>query len=655
MRLRLIALATILAAAPVALAAEPARVLAQDEALALPGAGLTAPIAWTVQNEPGVTTLTAPEGDLRIFVIDDLTESDAAAAVRAAWLRVGVTVPEPQNEHEWPATDGWEAVRGFAYDLPPETKRVIYAGAQRKGDHWFVAMVEGSQATFAKRSAAINQAISSFRPTDYVRESFAGKPAKSLTAADVEKLKSFLAKGMGELGIPGVGIGIVQNGQTLFLGGLGVRELGKPEPVDAETRFMVASNTKGMSTLMLATLIDEGKVAWDQPVTQLLPEFKLGDAQTTAQVQVRHLVCACTGLPRKDLDWIFNTPRGTKAENAFKLLADTKPTSGFGEIYQYSNLMTTAGGWLAGRVAHPEMETGAAYDLAMQDRVFGPLGMSRTTLSFAEAIRDPNHAAPHGFSLDGKPAVSSLDLSWSIQPYRPAGGAWSTTRDMLRYAMDELNQGVTPEGKRIVSAQNLLERRKRGVKEGEDSYYGIGISEEFRAGVSVFHHGGAMPGQMTDWVVIPEANLAAVILTNSDSGRSLLAPFRRLLLELLYGGKKEAAPEVAAQAAQIRSYFEETRKQLVLPVTGAQAEGLATTYRSAELGILRVERKPGSVTFHFTDWSSDMAQKRESDGSTTWLTISPSIQGFGFVPTMVDGKRALKLNDAQHEYVFFEE
>ncbi len=655
MRLCLFALAAMLAISPIAHAAEPERVLAKDEALAVDGAGLTGPVAWSVGNDPGMTTLTAPEGDLRLIVIDDLNESDADAAVRAGWLRIGVTAPAPRQVQDWPATDGWDAVRGFSYDLPPEAKRILYASAQRKGERWFVVLVDGAESTMGKRSAAVDQAVTSFRPSDYVRESFAGKPAKRLTPADVAALKGFVATSMDQLGIPGAGFGLMQNGEMLFLDGMGVRELGQPAKVDADTLFMVASNTKGMSTLMLATLVDEGKIGWDQPVTQLLPEFRLGDAQTTAQVQVRHLVCACTGLPRKDLDWIFNTPRGTRADTAFKLLAATSPTSGFGEIFQYSNLMTTAGGWLGGRVAHPGIETGAAYDRAMRERVFAPLGMDRTLLSFADAIKDRNRAAPHGFGLDGKPATSELDLSWSVQPYRPAGGAWSTTHDLLRYAANELNQGVTPTGRRIVSAQNLLERRKRGVKEGEDAFYGIGISEDNRAGVSVFHHGGAMPGHMTDWVVIPDANLAAVILTNSDSGRMLLEPFRRRLLEALYGGKNEAAPEVMARADQLQARNVEARKQLVLPVTGAQAGELATAYRSAELGVLQVERSADAVRFRFTDWASDVALKREADGSTSWVTISPSIQGFAFVPATVDGKRALKLIDAQAEYVFLEE
>ncbi len=121
---------------------------------------------------------------------------------------------------------------------------------------------------------------------------------------------------MKQLGVPGAGVALVENGKVVYEGGIGVRELGKPTPVDAHTLFMVASNTKGMSTLLLAQLVDQGKLRWDQPVTEVYPQFRLGSAETTRKVLIRHLVCACTGLPRKDFEWIFNTrPHDARGEH----------------------------------------------------------------------------------------------------------------------------------------------------------------------------------------------------------------------------------------------------------------------------------------------------------------------------------------------------
>ena len=153
----------------------------------------------------------------------------------------------------------------------------------------------------------------------------------------------------------------------MWAGGLGVKELGKSDPVGADTLFMAASNTKALTTLLLAELVDEGKMRWDQPVTELFPDFKLGDAATTKQVKVEHLICACTWMPRQDMEWLFEYKNQTPA-TAVKLLGTMQPTSGFGEVFQYSNLMAAAAGFIGGSKAVPGTEWGKAYDQAMHAR-----------------------------------------------------------------------------------------------------------------------------------------------------------------------------------------------------------------------------------------------------------------------------------------------
>jgi hypothetical protein len=140
----------------------------------------------------------------------------------------------------------------------------------------------------------------------------------------------------------------------VFAGGFGVRELGKPAKVDADTKFLIASNTKAMTTLMLAKLVDEKKLTWETPATQLLPSFKLGDADTTRRVLVKHLICACTGLPRQDFEWLLEY-KGVTPEGALRTLATMKPTSKFGEMFQYSNLLAGAAGFAGGHVLYPNL------------------------------------------------------------------------------------------------------------------------------------------------------------------------------------------------------------------------------------------------------------------------------------------------------------
>src|SRR5439155_13144149 len=132
-----------------------------------------------------------------------------------------------------------------------------------------------------------------------------------LDTARIAQIKSLLESGMKELGVPGLAFSLIDGGKVVFEGGLGVRELGKPDPVDANTLFIAASNTKALTTLLLARLVDAKKLDWEQPVTQVYPAFRLGDAETTRRVLVKHLICACTGLPRQDLEWIFEFAQST--------------------------------------------------------------------------------------------------------------------------------------------------------------------------------------------------------------------------------------------------------------------------------------------------------------------------------------------------------
>jgi CubicO group peptidase (beta-lactamase class C family) len=652
-----VALLLTTAAAPAALAqaAQPAP-LAADLAAKLPsGATFTAPKAWRLEEKGRVRLMTSPEGDARLMVVDGLAGADVNAAVASAWALAQPGFDRaPRLVTPRPGREGWDERTDFNYDTSPNEKRFIYATAYRKGPGWAAVLYDGSEATADKRWAAIGQVLSSLRAPGYTRESFAGRKAHRLDAARIGELKAFIRTGMDQLGVPGAAYALIQDGRIVDMGGIGVKKLGSPEPVDADSQFMVASNTKGMSTLMLATLVDEGKLKWDQPVTEAYPAFRLGSDAVTAQTRIRHLVCACTGLPRKDFEWIFNTPRGGDPAKVFPYLAATQPTSGFGEVFQYNNLITTAGGFIGGAIAYPGMPVGDAYDRAMEARVFGPLGMTNTHFSFERALKG-NLASPHGMDLDGRPAVSSHDLSYSIAPFRPAGGAWSTVRDMAKYAQLELAKGLLPNGRRLVSEANLLERRKRGVPSGEDQYYGMGLSEDNYYGVPVVYHGGAMPGYKTNFWVLPDAGIAAVLLTNADTGGSLLRPFMRRLLELVYDGKPEAAENVAATAAAIKADIAKEREKLAVPPDPQVVAALAPAYASPELGSIKVARAAdGSLGLQFTDWSSRVATRRNDDGTTSLVTIDPSVGGFAFVVGARDGKRTLTVRDSQHEYVFTE-
>ncbi len=617
------------------------------------GIAYTAPAAWSLSTTGARVVLTAQEGDSHVAIIDAAsTEPDAAVA--EAWAQYRPAPPPPLKLiNELPARDGWDQAKQYDYESSPNEKRFAFASARRHGTNWTIVLFDASEATANKRSAEFGLLLESIRPKDYVRETFAGKAANKLDAARLAKLDSMIELARAELGIPGISIAVVQDGKLVQAKGYGLRELGKPTPVDADSLYMIASNTKALSTLLLAQLVDDGKLRWDQPVVEVYPAFGLGDASTTAATQIQHLVCACTGLPRKDFDWLFEFDKATPLTE-MKYLAGVQPTTKFGETFQYSNLLAAAAGFTAAHVLSPDIELGQAYDAAMQARIFSPLGMKSTTFDYKQALKG-NHASPHSWNIDGKTAVAPMDLNYSIYPLRPAGGGWSSANDLIKYVQLELANGVTSSGQRIVSQANLLKRRERQVPLGEDAIYGMGLEVDRSNGVPVVHHGGSMIGFKSDMLWLPENGVGAVILTNSDLGGPLLGLFRRYLLELLFDGKPEAIENIKAASKTIRAGLAAERPRLAVPADSKAVAALAKRYVNDALGPIDVKTSASTTTFDFGEWRSAVASRTNDDGTVSFVAITPGQDGFNFVAGQsAEGKRTLTLRDSQHEYVFVE-
>lgn len=608
-----------------------------------------APAGWTVSVRGPATILAAPEGDSWIALVD-VDAKDAEGALAAAWAAYKPDAKWPLKlTTDVPDKDGWTKQRAFEYQTSPNEKRGVQALARFGGERWTVAIADMSDAVGEKRGAQVTLVFGRFLPKGYVRESFAGKKANVLDEARLAELSRFVGTGMMELKIPGVAVGIVQGGKVVFADGYGVKDLGKPAKVDADSDFMIASNTKALTTLLLARLVAEGKLTWDTPVTSVLPSFKLGDADTTRQVKVRQLICACTGLPRQDLEWLFQF-QGVTSADAMATLATMRPTTKFGEMFQYSNPMAGAAGFTAGHVLYPNMELGAAYDKAMQTQVFDPLGMKATTFDYAKALAG-DHADPHSPDIDGQMAHAVMELNYAIIPLRPAGAAWSNVRDMLRYVQMELDGGKLPDGKAYIPTEPLLERRVPQVPIGKDDTYGMGLMVNSTYGIPVVHHGGDLIGYHSDMMWLPGQNVGAVVLTNADPGWILRTTYRRKLLEVLFDGKPEADAQVAAQGKTFYEEIAAERKLLTVPADPAESAKLAPRYVNVALGEIAVTHPGSDTVFDFGEWKSPMASRKNPDGTISYVTIAPGGQGFEFV--VGSGlKKTLITRDAQHEYVF---
>ncbi len=612
-----------------------------------------APAGWSITLRERATILTAPEGDSWIVLVDvdEANAKDADAAIAFAWKLYKPEAKWPLKvATDRPDKDGWARQKTYDYQTSPNERRDVSAITKFAGGAWTVVIVDMSQPVAEKRGAQAKLVFDRLLPKGYARESFAGKTAHRLDEPRIAELKRFVEEGRKDLRVPGVALALLQNGKAIH-SGFGVRDIETGKPVEPETLFMIASNTKALTTLLLAKLVADGRMTWKTPVTSLLPTFKLGDAETTRQVLVEHLICACTGMPRQDYEMIFQFG-GITVQDSLTTLGTMQPTSKFGELFQYSNPMAAAAGYVAGHILYPEMELGAAYDRAMQSQVFDPLGMKSGTFDFARALAT-NHASAHAPDIDGHPAKAPMELNYCVIPHRPAGGAWMNVRDLAAYVAMELAKGKLVDGKRYVEPDPLLARRNPQVPIGKDETYGMGLMVDTTYGIPVVHHGGDLFGHHSDMIWLPDHNTGAVIFTNGDPGWILRSIFRRKLLEVLFDGKPEADAQLASSTKSFYAQLAAERKLLTVPADRKESEKLADRYSNPALGDISMKRVEEDTVFDFGEWKSVMASRRNPDGTISFVTTAPGAQGFEFV-VAAGNQRRLVIRDAQHEYVFEE-
>lgn len=457
--------------------------------------------------------------------------------------------------------------------------------------------------------------------------------ARPLGPAELAKIDGFVGYAQEQLGIPGIAVAIVQGGTVIHAKGYGVRDLNNPEPVDADTLFMIGSNTKALTTLLLATLADERKLRWDQPVRELMPSFTTREA--TATLRVEQLSCMCAGFPRRGEIHNFERTKATPQSVMNELMAlerVVKPGT-----FLYSGL-AAASGYLAAHVVAPGQELGSAYDAAMKARVFEPLGMRRTTFDFAAAAAD-NHAEPHIWSLDLVMERLPMELNHGFIASRPAGGAWSSANDMIQYVRMELARGINARGERVVSEANLLKRRQHYATFGEWSY-GLGLIVDRTQGTTVVFHRGSVRGEVSWQFWLPDYDFGAVILANAQEGHLLDKHLQEYMQELLFNEDRGAWTALRAEIERTRASSRELRGRLLRPPPPALVAKLSGRYHNEALGALEVTWTPERTVFDFGEWKTEVAQLTDEDGEVSLWPLTPGFDGV-FVVRSRRGRRTL--------------
>jgi CubicO group peptidase (beta-lactamase class C family) len=328
---------------------------------------------------------------------------------------------------------------------------------------------------------------------------------------------------MSRFNVPGAAVAIVQGGEIVYAQGFGERNVQTGEPVTTETVFRVGSTTKSMTAMLVATQVGEGLFNWDTPVVDLVPNFSLPGETLTQQVRVHDLMGMGTGL-EDGLSYLYW--QQPSAQTLFDTLVDSPVIGELGEVFYYNNQVYATAGYLGSLVQGvPYEKLPGAYADLMQKRIYGPIGMKAAITDDPSVVRD-NYAVGHETTVIGGATTNVAMPHQPLAAVAPAGGTATDVVSMARYLITQLNEGVAPDGTRLVSAENLARTQMpqtplpAPANAGVDfEGYAMGWIALNYDGVEIRNHSGGTGGFRTDMLFVPEADLGIVVVTNSFSGQ----------------------------------------------------------------------------------------------------------------------------------------
>ncbi len=336
-------------------------------------------------------------------------------------------------------------------------------------------------------------------------------------------IDAYVQRAMKTFDVPGLALAIVKDGKVVYSKGYGVRKLGDPAPVDENTLFGIASNTKAFTATALGILVDEKKVAWDDRVIKHLPSFQMYDPWVTREVQVRDLLSHRAGLGLGQGDLLFWPDTDVSRAEVVAATRYLKPVTSIRTKYAYNNLMFV----VAGEVIHAV--SGQSYDDFVRDRIFRPLGMNDTVVSAVSFKPGVNFAVPHsrGWRFQGelKPIPWTQDKTWAA-----AAGIKSNIKDLSKWVIVQLDRGQIDATHRLFSESVSTDMQTPAISmrpsaptiaalkptKPNFSGYGLGWSLRDYRGRKIVSHGGALTGMLTTVQLVPEEKLGIIVLTNQE-------------------------------------------------------------------------------------------------------------------------------------------
>jgi CubicO group peptidase (beta-lactamase class C family) len=479
---------------------------------------------------------------------------------------------------------------------------------------------------------------------------------------DLKKLDAYFAKMVQDWDVPGASIGVVKDGKLVFVGNYGVKEIGKSEKPDEHTLYAIASNSKAFTSAIIGMLVQEGKLKWNDRVKDYLPYFSLfGDPWISSQVTVRDLLSHRVGLGTFSGDVIWYKSQATP-EHFIKMAGQLPQAFDFRAGYGYSNLMYITAGELI------RVVSGKTWAEQVQERIFAPLGMDRTTTTIADLGKKGNFTTPHGRE-EGKNFPIKFE-GW--EHVGATGGIISSVHDMAKWMVFNLDHG-------IIGQDTLLSRSTRNLVWTQHNVfpvdhtakndlgrhfngYGLGWTVGDFHGKLIVGHTGGYDGMITAVTLIPEEKLGVVVLTNGHKSPIMAATYYALD-QFLGTGSKDWSGDMLKRTNENEKNDTRIADLKKAKVTGTKqthpSNVYAGTYHSDIYGKISVEEKDGNLRLLFADSPRLNATLRHWHYDTFEILWDEKHAwfSFGIVKFNLDGKLQVIGMDFEvpNDDIFFEE
>lgn len=487
---------------------------------------------------------------------------------------------------------------------------------------------------------------------------FAAKAQKNVSSFISDSLDSYINTGLKDWNIPGLAIAIVKDGKTVVMKGYGVRDVETREPVDENTLFMIASNSKLFTGTALSQLEYNNKLSLDDKISKYIKGYTLYDSNTTNLVTIRDLLSHHLGTKTFQGDFVFWNSNLNRRQiiNKMKLL---KPAGNFRQNFGYCNSCFVTAGEIIPVVS------GKPWEVYVYDSIIKPLGMSHT-YALANGISQlPDVSRPYTTSFTGKLTKLPYD---NIDNLGPAGSMVSNVKDLSHWLLMQLDSGRY-EGKRILpwevlqktrDMNTIIRSRPSTVYPIHFQGYGLGVFMSDYNGRQIFYHTGGADGFVTNTCFVPEENLGITILTNNDNqGFFEILRYQILdaYLNVSYKNRsKSRLPEFTEELSKTVKTTEAMQARVKGNIPVLKADAYTGIYENEIYGrvIIEKDKQAKGLLINFKGHTNLSANLQYMDNDEWLLTYNNLAYGIFPVKFKTTGEKILSVELKVNDFIDYD-